>query len=136
MEALRAALEALRAFASASVVTEAGPAGAASGVGRRSSRATWSLSTARGFGVGNFSTTSLRCAYVYVLPYTSCSTMYRPSRRPSPTLTMRPSLTATTGAPERAKILMPLRCVLDSITYAGFLPSSVALMSLRLTSLA
>ena len=49
---------------------------------------------------------------------------------------MRPSFTATTGAPARAKILIPLRCELDSITYAGFSPSLDFLTSLRVTSFA
>ena len=49
--------------------------------------------------------------------------MNLPSRSVSPLRTMRPSLTAITGAPRRAKILIPLRSCSDSTTSAAFWPA-------------
>ncbi len=63
---------------------------------------------------------------MYVLPYTSWSVTYRPSRRERPMRSTRPSFTATTGAPAREKISM-LRRVPSPSTTSAALPDSTRL---------
>ena len=74
--------------------------------------------------------------YVYWLPYTSWSTMYLPSFFEVPIFLITPSFTAITGEPALAKMLMPLRFALDSMSWAAlwFTPTFLAALATDMSS--